>query len=942
MRRKNRIEVYVDGSSWRSSQDGSNENANRLRSVGGLKAFLAESEIARYVLKHIYPPEISRAHVDGFFHIHDLGSGIVSYCAGWSLQDLLLRGFSGVRGVVQSHPPKHFSSALGQLLNCVGVVQQEWAGAQAYNTVDVLLAPFIRYDGLSYKQVKQAIQEFVHSINVPTRWGFETPFLNFSFDLKPADDLMNQGVVIGGKMQDKVYADFQEEIDMFNCAFLEVMYEGDANSSIFKFPIPTYMMTEDNFDWESEVGQWLAKATAKFGLPYFQNCSKNTGLNPHDVRAMCKLPMTEIIYKNASGEIAKSEIRRIVDDFLMRGNPIRVLVNGRFELIKDVIKLRLENEEILKVTLDNGIVDKMTLDHPSLVIRDGKLKTIESKDLHIGDEFPFAKYPYEGELGDFDLGRLVGLYVGDGWIDHNGATLNIVFNAREGELIRFTKDIAEKRFVASVTISCNERHHYCKVSIASRGLVEIIQEYVRGKGSLNKRLNSKVFARSIEFRRGLLVGMIESDGNINKERNNISIHLGNKNLIFDILILARSLGVNTTYFESKNKTGEKNKLSYTLRFSAGNPEWFIDYFRLKKGKNQKYKDYGDFYGVKIVKIERERYTGYVYDFEIDNKEHTFQLANGIITHNCCHLNLDLRELKRKTGGLFGFGDTTGSIGVVTINLARLGYLAKDEDEFFEKLRYYMDLAKESLEIKRKICNSSFEKGLMPFSKIFLKNLDNHFSTIGVVGGHECCENFLGYSIADEEGLKFMIKVLNFMRNVLVEYQEGTGNLWNLEATPAEGASYRLAKIDVRTLKNCYVSGTRRNPFYTNSTQLPVDYTQNLGKAIRHQEQLQTLYTGGTVFHTFLPERPDKRVIPFLVQRLVERTRLPYFTITPTFSVCQNCHRDFSGEQPICPVCGSVTDVWSRVVGYYSPVRVWNRGKKQEWKSRVAFSLSDYA
>ncbi|RKY03488.1 MAG: ribonucleoside triphosphate reductase, partial [Spirochaetes bacterium] len=283
---------------------------------------------------------------------------------------------------------------------------------------------------------------------------------------------------------------------------------------------------------------------------------------------------------------------------------------------------------------------------------------------------------------------------------------------------------------------------------------------------------------------------------------------------------------------------------------------------------------------------------------------------------------------------------TGSIGVVTINLARLGYLAKDEDEFFEKLRYYMDLAKESLEIKRKICNDSFEKGLMPFSKIFLKNLDNHFSTIGVVGGHECCENFSGCSIADEEGLKFIIKVLNFMRNVLVEYQEETGNLWNLEATPAEGASYRLAKIDARTLKNCYVSGTRREPFYTNSTQLPVDYTQVLGKAIRHQEQLQILYTGGTVFHAFLPERPDERVIPFLVQRLVERTKLPYFTITPTFSVCQNCHRDFSGEQPICPVCGSATDVWSRVVGYYSPVRVWNRGKKQEWKSRVNFNLSE--
>jgi len=585
-----RVETYIKGQTWRSRRSGANENANRLRSVGGLKAYLAENEIARYMLKHIYPPRIAKAHIQGYFHIHDLGSGIVPYCAGWSLQDLLSRGFIGPTGVVQSRPPKHLSSALGQLLNAVGVLQQEWAGAQAYNSVDVLLAPFIYYDGLTYRQVEQAIQEFVYGINEPTRWGFETPFLNFTFDLIPPDDLENQAVIVGGKLQDKTYGDFEKEIEMFNLAFLDVMYEGDANSSIFRFPIPTYLM-DDNFSWDTEVGQRLAKVTAKFGLPYFQNCSENTGLNRHDVRSMC-----------------------------------------------------------------------------------------------------------------------------------------------------------------------------------------------------------------------------------------------------------------------------------------------------------------------------------------------------------CHLNLDLNQLRRKTGGLFGYGDVTGSIGVVTLNLPALAYESQNEVQFFENLIHYMDLAKESLIIKRAVCSRSFAEGLMPYSQMFLSGLDRHFSTIGLVGGEEACHNLLGCSIADPEGLKLMKRVLTVMRDRLIEYQQQTGDLWNLEATPAEGCSHRLAKIDVKTRPGCYVSGTRKLPYYTNSTLLPVNYTENLGKAVRHQEQLQRLYTGGTVFHVFLQERPDERVIPFLVDRLVQRTCLPYFTITPTFSVCQQCHQTFSGEHWECPVCGQPTDVMSRVVGYLSNVRAWNEGKQQEWQDRIPYYI----
>jgi len=585
-----RVETYIKGRTWRSRVDGANENANRIRSVGGLKAYLAESEIARYVLKHVYPPEIAKAHTEGFFHIHDLGAGIVGYCSGWSLQDLLSRGFSGPPGVVRSRPPRHFSSALGQLMNAVGVLQQEWAGAMAWNSVDVLLAPFIYYDGLTFNQVKQTIQEFVYGVNEPTRWGLESPFLNFTLDLVPPDDLKDQAVIVGGQLQDKVYGDFEQEIEMFNLAFLDVLEEGDANGGVFRFPIPTYLM-DDAFSWDTEVGRKLAQVTAKFGIPYFQNCSENTGLKRHDVRSMC-----------------------------------------------------------------------------------------------------------------------------------------------------------------------------------------------------------------------------------------------------------------------------------------------------------------------------------------------------------CHLSLDLTQLKRKTGGLFGFGDTTGSIGVVTLNLARLAYLSKDESEFFENVVHYMDLAKQSLVIKRAICNRSFNEGLMPYSRNFLPGFDHHFSTIGLVGGEEACQNFLGCSIADPEGLNLMKRVLIVMRERLVEYQEETGDLWNLEATPAEGCSHRLAKIDVKSLPGCYVSGNRKAPYYTNSTMLPVGYTQNLGKAVRHQEQLQRLYTGGTVFHVFLPERPDARVIPFLAERLVNRTCLPYFTITPTFSVCSKCHQTFSGEHWRCPECGGPADVFSRVVGYLSNVRAWNEGKQSEWRDRTPYRI----
>jgi len=838
------VDEYLKEKDWEVK-----ENSNMAFSLQGLNHYVSAYVAKKYWLRRIYPPEVRKAAESGDFHIHNLDI-LATYCCGWDLYDLLLKGFGGVFGKIQSKPAKHFRSALGQIVNFFYTLQGEGAGAQAFSNFDTLLAPFIRYDNLTYKEVKQSLQEFLFNCNVPTRVGFQTPFENITLDLKVPNYFKDLPVIIGGQSQKETYREFQGEMDMLNQALCEVYSEGDASGRVFTFPIPTYNITKD-FDWNNAVYDGIWKMTAKYGIPYFSNFI-NSDMSPDDARSMCKLPSCEIIYKNAAGEIAKTEIRRIVDDFIKRSNDISVLINGKFQPVKDVIKLRLEKEDILKVTLDNGLTDKMTLDHPSLIIKNGKLEIIESRKLKPGDEFPIAKHVYEGELGDFDLGRVIGLFIGDGWISHDGATLNYVFGNKEKNLIDFVQNLFQERFVASVTKEFNDHHKYCRISIASRSAGELMKEYVRGEGSLTKRINSKTYGRSIDFRKGILIGVVESDGFI-RRKGGLVVHLGNKKLILDLFNLARSVGVNTTYFESKNRTGGKEKIGYTLRFSVDYPDWLAKYFNLRAGKNLKYIDYGDFYGIKIKKVEKIKYTGYVYDFEIDNKKHAFQLANGIITHNCCRLRLDNRELYKRGGGLFGAAPLTGSIGVITINMPRLAYLSKTKKEFFQRLADLMDLAKVSLEIKRKVLEDWTEKGLYPYAKHYLSGVKkmrgcywgNHFSTIGLIGMNEALLNFLGINIGNKKGIKFTTEALDFMRDRLVEYQKETGNLYNLEATPAEGTSYRLALQDKKKYPDIITAG-EEEPYYTNSTQLPVNYTDDLFEALKLQDLLQTKYTGGCI------------------------------------------------------------------------------------------------
>jgi len=593
----NIMDEYIEGRDWKVQ-----ENANMTYSLQGLHNYISSEVSKTYWLNKIYPSEIRHAHVSGDFHIHDLGMLSV-YCVGWDLLDLLQVGFKGAKGKIESKPAKHFRSAIGQVVNFFYTLQGEAAGAQAFSNFDTLLAPFIRYDGLNYNDVKQAMQEFLFNINIPTRVGFQSPFTNLTLDLQPPSYLSDFPVIIGGEPQKDVYSDFQDEMDMLNRAFMEVMLEGDAKGRVFTFPIPTYNITRD-FDWDNEVLEPLWKATAKYGIPYFANFI-NSDMKPEDARSMC-----------------------------------------------------------------------------------------------------------------------------------------------------------------------------------------------------------------------------------------------------------------------------------------------------------------------------------------------------------CRLRLDTRHLRRKGGGLFGANPLTGSIGVVTINMPRLGYLSKNEDEFFEKLGKMMDLAKESLEIKRKVLERLTDKNLYPYAKFYLRNIKsrfdeywkNHFATIGLIGMNEACLNLGIGNIATEEGRSFALKVLDYMRDRLVEYQKETGNNYNLEATPAEGTSYRLALLDKKRYDDIICANEEEyqkgaEPFYTNSTQLPVNYTDDIFEALDLQDELQTKYTGGTVLHLFIGEQiPDHSVVKDLVKTICYNYRLPYFTITPTFSVCPN-HGYISGEHEQCPKCGSHCEVYSRIVGYLRPVDQWNKGKRSEFKLRKTFKIS---
>lgn len=580
------VNSYVNVTDWRVK-----ENSTVTYSIGGLILSNSGAITANYWLSEVYDKEIADAHRNCDMHIHDL-SMLTGYCAGWSLKQLIQEGLGGVPGKITSSPAKHLSTLCNQMVNFLGILQNEWAGAQAFSSLDTYLAPFVKVEHLTQKEVKQCLQSFIYGVNTPSRWGTQAPFTNVTLDWTVPNDLAELNCIVGGEELDFKYKDCQKEMDMINKAFIEIMIEGDANGRGFQYPIPTYSITKD-FDWsETENNKLLFEMTAKYGTPYFSNYI-NSDMEPSDVRSMC-----------------------------------------------------------------------------------------------------------------------------------------------------------------------------------------------------------------------------------------------------------------------------------------------------------------------------------------------------------CRLRLDLRELRKKSGGFFGSGESTGSIGVVTINMPRLAYLSKDEKEFYERLEKLMNLAARSLKIKRNILTKLLDEGLYPYTKRYLGTFNNHFSTIGLVGMNEACLNakWLKVDLTNEKAQKFTKDVLNFMREKLSDYQEEYGDLYNLEATPAEGTSYRFAKHDKADFPDIITASDDDTPYYTNSSHLPVGYTDDLFAALDIQDELQTLYTSGTVFHAFLGERlPDWKAAAKLVRKIAENYKLPYYTISPTYSVCAK-HGYFSGEHATCPTCGNEMEIYSRITGYYRPVKNWNDGKSKEFKMRKTYNV----
>ena len=587
---KKLVDDYLRVSDWRVK-----ENSTVTYSVGGLILSNSGAITANYWLSEIYDEEIGDAHRSADLHLHDL-SMLTGYCAGWSLKQLIQEGLGGVTGKITSAPAKHLATLCNQMVNFLGIMQNEWAGAQAFSSFDTYLAPFVRTDKLSYNEVKHCIESFVFGVNTPSRWGTQAPFSNITLDWTVPADLADQPCIVGGKPMDFTYGDCQAEMDLINKAFIEVMIEGDANGRGFQYPIPTYSITKD-FDWsETENNRLLFEMTAKYGTPYFSNYI-NSDMEPGDVRSMC-----------------------------------------------------------------------------------------------------------------------------------------------------------------------------------------------------------------------------------------------------------------------------------------------------------------------------------------------------------CRLRLDLRELRKKSGGFFGSGESTGSVGVVTINLPRIAYLARDETDFFARLDRMMDIAARSLKIKRTTVEKLLEEGLYPYTKRYLGGFDNHFSTIGLVGMNEAGlnANWLRKDLTHEETQDFAVRVLKHMRERLSDYQEQYGDLYNLEATPAESTSYRLAKHDKAQYPNIITAHEGGTPYYTNSSHLPVGCTEDVFAALDVQDKLQTLYTSGTVFHTFLGEKlPDWQAAAALVRKIAENYELPYYTLSPTYSVCAD-HGYLAGEQFTCPICGRKTEVYSRITGYYRPVQNWNDGKSQEYQDRKTYQVSGAA
>ena len=662
-----------------------------------------------------------------------------------------------------------------------------------------------------------------------------TPFTNITLDLKVPEHLKEMPVIIGGQPQKETYKEFQKEMDIFNQALTEVYLEGDATGRVFTFPIPTYNITKD-FDWENENYNGIWQMTAKYGIPYFSNFI-NSEMKPEDARSMCPLAGDEkVLIKSSRGRRVEFSTIRNIYEGNSKQEEYEIYSDGKF--IKGRFN-KFNNQRMIKVTLENGHEIKISDEHLNFVMTkpEGKELVLKGKELKPDMYLPYSLNIYKGEGGNRDLGYFVGCYAGDGSLDQDTAVVFSLENYYKKEVIEKLRKISKDYFGTEGIVKSDKKSKLVTLKIYSKAAVGLCRDFVEGK-ERNKHYTAKLFIMSEEFRRGVLSGHYATDGG-NRNR----IYTSSWKMVESLNMLAATLGTTTSIYKDERKNRFGKEPNYAVLVYQSNRKkygkiWF------KKGKKL---------WMKIKKIEPiQNNTAYCFEVKRGNKPIFTVGTTGILTHNC-RLRLDNRELYKRGGGLFGANPLTGSIGVVTINLPRIGYLSKTKKEFFENLSRLMDLAKTSLEIKRKVLEKWTEKGLYPYSKYYLEGVKkmrgsywgNHFSTIGIIGMNEALLNFMDVNIADKKGQEFALEVLDFMRERLVKYQEETGNLYNLEATPAEGTSYRLALLDKKRYPEIITAG-EKEPFYTNSTQLPVNYTDDLFEALKLQDELQTKYTGGCV------------------------------------------------------------------------------------------------
>lgn len=855
-------------------------------------------------------------------------------CCGYSLRDILLKGVRGVQNIPTSAPAKHFDSVLNQIGNLLTVFQNEIMGAVALNSFDTLLAPFIKSDNLTYSQVKQNMQNFIYSINSNSRMGAEPAFSNLTFDLTPPQDLLDEYVIIGGELASFTYRSCQQEMDMLNRAFFEIMLEGDSEHKLFAYPIPTYNIHK-RFDWDNPNNRLLWELAGKYGTPYFANYL-NSDMNPEDARSMCPLDgKTNIVYYSETRKKWISrDIKSIYADIQdsKHINTIKTLANGQIVNCK-INKFNISADYTIE--LINGLKIKTTGNHLNKVY--GK-DYVQTKDLTTNDYLPIYNRPTNlSDYLSYEQGKIIGMFLGDGSHSDNNSVIFSLNRDSKQELIDFIYDYTQKNYYAKISeadcISEISGKNSCvNIRVSSKSLKEFISQFVVGNNALEKYLSADIIGTSEDFRRGIVDGLYATDGG-NRNR----IYTSSEKMVDSLLLLFASLGT-TARVNVDERDGRL----------GDNPNYCVRFYT--PSTRNKLKDVyiidDNYIWFKIKNIsychQNSASTSYCLEILDNDMPEEFMLANGIVTHNC-RLRLDLTELRKRNGGLFGSGDSTGSIGVVTINLPRIAYESQnDKDQFYKKLDYYLDIAKDSLVIKRKwLQENILDKNQIPAFMEYVGTIDNHFSTIGIVGMNEMCENFFDdhSNILSEKGKAFSEEVGAYIRNKLLIFQEETGSLFNYEATPAESTCYRLALADKKVHEDIITQGSGKDCYYTNSCHIPVKYIEGLDSTFKHQETLQSQFTGGTVIHLYMEGAISGEQAKSIIKSTFTNYTIPYVSISPISRYCED-HGYIEEHVDKCPICKKRLKKYQRITGYLRCIDNFNRGKRAEFEDRKQLNVAE--